>query len=229
VLVPTQMAPVAADSWHAGTTAPAAPEATAPAEDRLPGHTSRGGMLVDVNRIIRTLEEEAEAAHQRIDHELGRARSEAEAIVRSAGVDADHIRDHAQQQARVLLGEVEEIITDAQRTGQQILRKADAEAEDVRRQAGDLVMEAQGEARKIIDTARREGEQILSEQRRLATVRAQEALREQDRLKEQIHRLEERRRQVLESLEPLIDQLSQMIPATRNVVDFPQGGQAARS
>ena len=48
---------------------------------------------------------------------------------------------------------------------------------------------------------------MLAEQRRLATVRAQEALREQDRLKDQIRRLEERRRQVLESLEPLIDQL----------------------
>ena len=45
-------------------------------------------------------------------------------------------------------------------------------------------------------------------------------MREQDRLKDQIRRLEERRRQVLESLEPLISQLTQMMPAggDQNVV-----------
>jgi cell division septum initiation protein DivIVA len=87
-----------------------------------------------------------------------------------------------------------------------------------------VLHQAQTEARAIVETSRREGEQILAEQRRLATVRAQEAMREQDRLKDQIRRLEERRRQVLESLEPLISQLTNMMPATggdpRNVVQL---------
>jgi F0F1-type ATP synthase membrane subunit b/b' len=189
----------------------------------------RAGMLVDVSRIIQTLEDEAESAKHRIDMEIRNAREEADSLLDRANADAQRIRDHAQQQARVLLGEVEEIISEAQQTGQDILRRAETDAEGVREQALIALDQAQDEARTIIEVARREGESILAEQRRLATVRAQEALREQDRLKDQIRRLEERRRQVLESLEAQISQLSQLIPNAAgigtNVVDFP-GGQS---
>lgn len=201
-------------------------ESVAPPSTQTAPPQRRTGMLVDVNRIIQTLEEEAESARHRIDIELRNAREEADEIVRDANDGADRIRDHAQQQARVLLGEVEEIISEAQHTGQEILRKAEIDADSIRQQALVTLDQAQDEARNIVDIARREGEAILAEQRRLATVRAQEALREQDRLKDQIRRLEERRRQVLESLEAQITQLTQLIPGgsdARNVVEFPGG------
>ena len=198
-----------------------------PARPRATSPSHRSGMLVDVNRIIQTLEDEAEAARQRIDSELRNAHEEADHLVNHAQEDAERIRDHAQQQARVLLGEVEEIISEAQHTGQEILRRAEHDADSIRNQALITLEQAQDEARNIVDVARREGEAILAEQRRLATVRAQEAVREQDRLKDQIRRLEERRRQVLESLEAQITQLSQLIPngaeGHRNVVEFPGG------
>lgn len=219
------LAPTAAPAPQVAASQPIQMRQVTPQTVALPETTSprRAGMLVDVNRIIESLEEEAESARQRIDFELRNAREEADVVLREANHDADRIRDHAQQQARVLLGEVEEIISEAQQTGQHILKQADADSESLRDQSLTMLEEAQLEARKIIDTARHEGEQILAEQRRLATVRAQESMREQDRLKDQIRRLEERRRQVLESLEPLIDQLSQMIPTDRNVIDFPGG------
>ena len=193
------------------------PQVAAPADTM-----STTALGIDVNRILGILEEEAQQARRRIEHEVASAQSQAEGIVNEAKHDGDRIREHAQHQARILLSEVEEIITEAQQTGQQILRRADEEAQQVHHQAQGVLAQAQKDARTIIDTGRREGENILAEQRRLATVRAQEALREQDRIKDQIHRLEERRRQVLESLEPLIDQLSQMIPAEKNVIQLPR-------
>lgn len=220
--LPQQPAP------YAAPVAAAQPTPQAEAVSLRPTTSShRSGMLVDVNRIIQTLEDEAEAARQRIDSELRNAHEEADHIVNHAQEDAERIRDHAQQQARVLLGEVEEIISEAQHTGQEILRRSEHDADSIRNQALITLEQAQDEARNIVDVARREGEAILAEQRRLATVRAQEAVREQDRLKDQIRRLEERRRQVLESLEAQITQLSQLIPngadPHRNVVEFPGG------
>ena len=215
------MLPVAVDAPRMRATAPVAQaHAPMPQSALSAGYARPTDMLVDVTRILRTLEEEADLARDRIDREVANAREEADILLHTASTDAERLRDHAQQQARVLLGEVEEIISEAQHTGQQILKTADQDADSVRQQAASTLLQSQEEARRIIDHARREGEQILAEQRRLATVRAQEALREQDRLKDQIRRLEERRAQVLESLGPMIDQLSQMIPADRNVIDL---------
>lgn len=206
---PAMMQPTVAAQPVAAPAAAAPPStievSAAPTATRLLG--------LDVQRMVTLLEDEAQAAQQRIDLELRNAQARAEEIVVAAQHDAERIREHGQNQARVLLGEVEEIISEAQQTGEQILRRADAESGQLRQQAGVVLSQAQTEARSMIDAARREGEQVLAEQRRLATARAQEALREQERLKDQIRRLEERRRQVLESLEPLIDQLSQMMPA----------------
>lgn len=175
----------------------------------------------ETQRIMRVLEEEAESARSRIEHEMQTSHQEAEQMVAQARADSERIRDHSQRQARALLSEVEEILSEAQKTGQQMLAQADSDAADIRASAAKLLSGAQEEARKIVEQARRDGEQILTEQRRLATVRAQESMREQDRLKDQIRRLEERRRQVIESLEPLINQLSQMLPTDRNVVSLP--------
>ena len=174
---------------------------------------------IDVDRVVRIIHEEAAAVQARMERELRDARARAQEIVGIAEDEAERIRDHGQNQARVLLGEVEEIISEAQQTGEQILQRAQEDSAQLRRDATSVLQQSQAEARTIVETARREGEQILAEQRRLATVRAQEAMREQDRLKDQIRRLEERRRQVLESLEPLISQLTQMMPvAEQNVV-----------
>jgi F0F1-type ATP synthase membrane subunit b/b' len=168
---------------------------------------------IDVDRVVQAIEDEALAVQRRIELEMSHAHARAEEIVDQAEVEAERIREHGQSQARVLLGEVEEIISEAQQTGEQILHRANEEASSMRADATNVLQQAQLEARTIVETARREGEQVLAEQRRLATVRAQEAMREQERLKDQIRRLEERRRQVLESLEPLISQLTQMMPA----------------
>lgn len=168
---------------------------------------------IDLNRVVRTIQEEAVSVRQRIEFEVRDAHVQATDIIDRAEDEAERIREHGQAQARVLLGEVEEIISEAQQTGEQILHRANEEASSLRGDATTVLQQAQAEARAIVESARREGEQVLAEQRRLATVRAQEAMREQDRLKDQIRRLEERRRQVLESLEPLISQLTQMMPA----------------
>ncbi|MCW2949136.1 MAG: hypothetical protein JWN41_149 [Thermoleophilia bacterium] len=195
-----------------------APAAAAPAPAALALQPTRTGSAaqrlgIDVDRIAELIEEEARTAQQRIELEVRSAHAQASEIVGRAEVEAERIREHGQAQARVLLSEVEEIISEAQQTGEQILHRANGEATTIRGEATGVLHTAQTEARAIVETARREGEQVLAEQRRLATVRAQEAMREQDRLKDQIRRLEERRRQVLESLEPLIAQLTQMMPA----------------
>ena len=200
------------------THAPAAMQATGTPPAGLPQRPTTGAdvLALETHRIMSMVESEAEAARLRIGRELLEVGEHSERMVTEASAQAERIREHAQHQARQLLGEVEEIISESQQTGQEILTRADTEAANLRNQAELVLAQAQDDARKIVETARLEGEQILSEQRRLATVRAQEALREQDRLKDQIRRLEERRRQVLESLEPLIDQLSQMVPAERS-------------
>jgi vacuolar-type H+-ATPase subunit H len=180
--------------------------------------SSAASIGIDVDRVIQMIEEEAVGVQHRIELELRTAHARAEEIIDRAESEAEHVREHGQAQARVLLGEVEEIISEAQQTGEQILLRANEEASTLRGSATGVMQQAQTEARTIVDTARREGEQVLAEQRRLATVRAQEAMREQDRLKDQIRRLEERRRQVLESLEPLISQLTQMMPAGQAAV-----------
>ncbi len=169
---------------------------------------------IDVSRLVQLIEDEAVSVQHRMELEMRTAHARSEEIIDRAEHEAERIREHGQNQARVLLGEVEEIISEAQQTGEQILLRANDEASTLRRDATAVLQQAQTEARAIVETARREGEQVLAEQRRLATVRAQEAMREQDRLKDQIRRLEERRRQVLESLEPLISQLTQMMPAS---------------
>lgn len=189
--------------------------------DRESSGTQAHQVAIDTGRILTLLEQEAEAVRRRIDQELRNGQEEADRLVADAAREAERLREHGQQQARVLLREVEEIISESQRTAGEIVGSANEEAVEIREQAARTLAQAHEEARKIVETARRDGENILNEQRRLATVRAQEALREQDRLKEQIRRLEERRRQVLQSLEPLIDQLSQMIPGDRNVVQMP--------
>ncbi len=177
---------------------------------------------IDIDRVVRTIVDEAAGVQHRIEMELRAAQDQAGQIVDQAEAEAEQIREHGQAQARVLLGEVEEIISEAQQTGEQILLRANEEASTLRADATSVMTQAQTEARAIVETARREGEQVLAEQRRLATVRAQEAMREQDRLKDQIRRLEERRRQVLESLEPLISQLTQMMPAGAKQPATPQ-------
>lgn len=183
-----------------------------------PAGNAASSIGIDIDRVIRMIEEEAAGVQQRIELELRTAHGRAEEIIDRAEAEAELVREHGQAQARVLLGEVEEIISEAQQTGEQILLRANEEASTLRGNANGVMQQAQTEARAIVDTARREGEQVLAEQRRLATVRAQEAMREQDRLKDQIRRLEERRRQVLESLEPLISQLTQMMPAGQTAV-----------
>jgi F0F1-type ATP synthase membrane subunit b/b' len=207
VLAPS-IAPVAA----ATSPTPAA------ASMAIPSGGAAASIGIDVERMIRLIEDEAVGVQHRIELELRAAHARAEEIIDRAEGEAEHVREHGQAQARVLLGEVEEIISEAQQTGEQILTRANDEASTLRGNATSVLQQAQTEARAIVDTARREGEQVLSEQRRLATVRAQEAMREQDRLKDQIRRLEERRRQVLESLEPLISQLTQMMPAGQAAV-----------
>lgn len=195
--------------------APAPVQAPTPSPSQLGSGAPTATMLlgIDVDRMVNLLEDEARSAQQRIELEVRSAHTQAAEIVNRAEAEAERIREHGQAQARVLLGEVEEIISEAQATGEQILIRANEESSTLRGEATNVLHQAQAEARAIVETSRREGEQVLAEQRRLATVRAQEAMREQDRLKDQIRRLEERRRQVLESLEPLISQLTQMMPA----------------
>ena len=217
-LRPTAVAPV--QETAAPVAAPVEAQQTSTAfVSAAPTATSLG---IDVERMVRLIEDEALATRQRIDLEVRSAHAQADAVLQSAEREADRIREHGQSQARVLLGEVEEIISEAQQTGEQILHRSNEEASTLRGEATAVLQQAQTEARSIVETARREGEQVLAEQRRLATVRAQEAMREQDRLKDQIRRLEERRRQVLESLEPLISQLTQMMPSgvDQNVVSL---------
>jgi F0F1-type ATP synthase membrane subunit b/b' len=189
-----------------------------------PQESAAATIGIDVARMVSLIEDEAAGVQHRIQLELRNAEEQAAQVVDRAEHEAERIREHGQAQARVLLGEVEEIISEAQATGEQILLRANEEASTLRGDATAVLHQAQTEARAIVETSRREGEQILAEQRRLATVRAQEAMREQDRLKDQIRRLEERRRQVLESLEPLISQLTNMMPATggdpRNVIQM---------
>lgn len=212
------------------TPAPA-PAAQPPAAELAPTRSRQAdqrdgaaaSLGIDLDRLVRLIEDEAQGVHHRMELEVRSAEDEAQQIIDRAEAEAERIREHGQSQARVLLGEVEEIISEAQQTGEQILHRANDEASTLRRDATAVLQQAQTEARAIVETARREGEQVLAEQRRLATVRAQEAMREQDRLKDQIRRLEERRRQVLESLEPLISQLTQMMPAgatDQNVVQL---------
>jgi F0F1-type ATP synthase membrane subunit b/b' len=211
---PAPTAPV--EPVQAAVLAPTTPAATTPASTQVtmaPTPTAASAIGIDIDRIVQLIEDEAVGVQHRIELELRTAHARAEDIVDRAEAEAERIRDHGQAQARVLLGEVEEIISEAQQTGEQILMRANEEASSLRGEATGVLQQAQTDARAIVDTARREGEQVLAEQRRLATVRAQEAMREQDRLKDQIRRLEERRRQVLESLEPLISQLTQMMPA----------------
>jgi F0F1-type ATP synthase membrane subunit b/b' len=232
---PAAPRPDSQDAVLAPTSALTSPEPSSPAtyEPQAHAHETRGEgaaarMGIDVDRLVHMIEDEAEGVQRRIELELNHAHAQAEDILDRAEHEAERIREHGQSQARVLLGEVEEIISEAQQTGEQILLRANEEAAAMRADATGVMQQAQTEARSIIDTARRDGEQVLAEQRRLATVRAQEAMREQERLKDQIRRLEERRRQVLESLEPLITQLTQMIPAAgqqqaaarQNVVDL---------
>lgn len=203
------------------TPVPAAPEEPQQSQDAVLGpvmSTYSGGSAasaigIDIERVVRAIEDEAAGIQHRIELELRTAKDRADEIIDRAEAEAERIREHGQSQARVLLGEVEEIISEAQQTGEQILLRANEEASSLRTDATSVLQQAQLEARSIVESARRDGEQVLAEQRRLATVRAQEAMREQDRLKDQIRRLEERRRQVLESLEPLISQLTQMMPA----------------
>lgn len=227
------------------TTAPPEPTPSRQAPAPMTDDTAHGAMDpyvsddeaasllgIDLNRVVRTIQEEAISVRQRIEFEVRDAHVQATDIIDRAEDEAERIREHGQSQARVLLGEVEEIISEAQQTGEQILHRANEEASSLRNDATTVLQQAQSEARSIVESARREGEQVLAEQRRLATVRAQEAMREQDRLKDQIRRLEERRRQVLESLEPLISQLTQMMPAgiEQNVVQLErQRSSAARS
>ncbi|MCW2961541.1 MAG: hypothetical protein JWM90_1928 [Thermoleophilia bacterium] len=214
------------------TVTPATPAPSAPAAELRPtapkptqaatvsaAPTASSLLGIDVERLVRLIEDEAVATKQRIELEVRSSHEQAEEVVERAEAEAERIREHGQNQARVLLGEVEEIISEAQQTGEQILLRANTEASTLRKDATAVLHQAQAESRAIIDTARREGEQVLAEQRRLATLRAQEAMREQDRLKDQIRRLEERRRQVLESLEPLISQLTQMMPAVQQAED----------
>ncbi len=195
-LAPTQPAPVSTASFVPGSG----------------GANAAASIGIDVSRLVQLIEDEASNVQHRMELELRTAHARSEEIIDRAEDEAERIREHGQAQARVLLGEVEEIISEAQQTGEQILIRANEEAGTLRGDATAVLQQAQTEARAIVETARREGEQVLAEQRRLATVRAQEAMREQDRLKDQIRRLEERRRQVLESLEPLISQLTQMMP-----------------
>lgn len=246
-----QAAPVAPPEPEEGTVtleptpAPAAPvqepvqdAVFAPTATSLPltGPSAAAAIGIDVDRMVRMIEDEALGVQHRIELEMRTAHARAEEILDHAEAEAEKIREHGQSQARVLLGEVEEIISEAQQTGEQILLRANEEAASIRSEASGVIQHAQTEARSIVETARREGEQVLAEQRRLATVRAQEAMREQDRLKDQIRRLEERRRQVLESLEPLISQLTQMMPAgtqapaatPQNVVQLQRQQPAAR-
>lgn len=210
------VAPTTTDAVFAPTSTVTTPEPGAYEGDA----SARIG--IDIERVVRLIEEEAIGVQHRIELELRTAHGRADEIIGRAEGEADRIREHGQAQARVLLGEVEEIISEAQQTGEQILLRANEEAASLRGDATEVLQQAQSEARSIVDNARRDGEQVLAEQRRLATVRAQEAMREQDRLKDQIRRLEERRRQVLESLEPLISQLTQMMPAGVPQVDTPQ-------
>lgn len=229
---PVQQAPAPVEQLPAPEAPSVAPEAqpamlqptvaATPSAPVRPSSRTAEMLGIDIQRIMTAVEEEAEQARIRIDYELRNAQDEADRLVAEATLEAERIREHGQAQARQLLGEVEEIISEAQQTGEQILRRADTEALTIREQAHVALQQAQDEARTTVELARREGEEILAEQRRLATIRAQEAMREQDRLKDQIRRLEDRRRQVLESLEPLIDQLSQMIPVERNVIQMPQ-------
>jgi hypothetical protein len=219
VAAPVQVQAAAPIARVAPVAAPAPTPVQAPVEQASPaqapaGHTQTAAQRlgIDVDRIAELIEEEARSAQQRIELEVRSAHAQSSEIIGRAEVEAERIREHGQAQARVLLGEVVEIISEAQQTGEQILHRSNSEATTIRSEAAAVLHQAQTEARAIVETARREGEQVLAEQRRLATVRAQEAMREQDRLKDQIRRLEERRRQVLESLEPLIAQLTQMMP-----------------
>lgn len=206
----------------------------APATSITSGGSPATAIGIDVERVVRAIEDEAAGIQHRIELELRTASERAQDILDRAESEAERIREHGQAQARVLLGEVEEIISEAQQTGEQILLRANEEAASLRADATSVLQQAQLEARTIVEGARRDGEQVLAEQRRLATVRAQEAMREQDRLKDQIRRLEERRRQVLESLEPLISQLTQMMPAgqqtaaPQNVVQLQRQQQPAQ-
>lgn len=225
----TQVRPIA----QAPVAAPVAPEAAllSHTQPTLPTEAGAAQQLgIDVTRVVQAIEDEALAVHRRIELEMNHAHARSEEVIDRAEAEAERIREHGQAQARVLLSEVEEIISEAQQTGEQILHRANEEAASMRGDATRVMNQAQTEARQIVDTARREGEQVLAEQRRLATVRAQEAMREQERLKDQIRRLEERRRQVLESLEPLISQLTQMMPATppQNVVHLQRQQPAAQ-
>jgi F0F1-type ATP synthase membrane subunit b/b' len=215
-LEPTAAPVEPVEAAPAAVFAPTTPVAATPVTTQVtlaPTTSAASAIGIDVDRIVQLIEDEAVGVQHRIELELRAAHARAEDIVDRAEAEAERIRDHGQAQARVLLGEVEEIISEAQQTGEQILLRANEEASTLRGDATGVLQQAQTDARAIVDTARREGEQVLAEQRRLATVRAQEAMREQDRLKDQIRRLEERRRQVLESLEPLISQLTQMMPA----------------
>ncbi|MCW2922692.1 MAG: hypothetical protein JWM98_96 [Thermoleophilia bacterium] len=218
------LSPVAPPPASAPRAAEPAPAPVATVSNLTEGRTDAVALLgIDISRVVSTIQDEAAAVQQRIELEVRDAHVQATDIIDRAEAEADRIREHGQAQARVLLGEVEEIISEAQSTGEQILHRANDEASGLRKDATAVLQQAQTEARAIVETARREGEQVLAEQRRLATVRAQEAMREQDRLKDQIRRLEERRRQVLESLEPLISQLTQMMPAgvtDQNVVQL---------
>jgi cell division septum initiation protein DivIVA len=170
-------------------------------------------VAVQTERILAAVEAEASRVRERVDSEIQHAEERAAGIRQAANSEATELRASAQEQARLLLGEVENIISEAQRSSQDILSRARSDANALTGEAGDVLAAAREEARIMLEQARREGEEILSEQRRIATVRAQEAMREQDRLRTQIQRLEERRRQVLESLEPLVTQLTQLVPA----------------
>src|SRR5690606_8163214 len=90
---------------------------------------------IDVERMARLIEEEALSAQQRIELEVRNARTQATDLVDAAEREAERIREHGQAQARVLLGEVEEIISEAQQTGEQILEQASAEATQIRQSA----------------------------------------------------------------------------------------------
>lgn len=213
---PARPAPAADAAMAPATTSPQpaappraerAPDASAPSSIPQPPRSPADQIALDTHRIMRLVEQEAKAVRVHIGQQLLEADERAQSIVHEAEAQAEHVREHAQQHARQLLGEVEEIITESQQTGEDILARAHSEAAAMRRQAEHVLAQAQEDSRKVIDSARREGEQILSDQRRLATVRAQEAMREHERLKDQIRRLEERRRQVLESLEQLSEVL----------------------
>lgn len=166
----------------------------------------------NIEHIMTVVEGEAEAARREIDRQMKTGHDVAARTIAQAHIDADRIRTNAEKNSKLIYDQVDTIIEEAHVNARTIVSEAETTAEALTEQARYMTTTAREEAREIVAEARIEGEQILIEQRRLAATRAHDAAAEQERLREQIRRLEQRRIEVLESLEPLVSQLTKMLP-----------------